>query len=182
MANGSTWFQACLTVSVLTLLHTSNVTVFHSTFYITFLFYSWCVVALLCLCLCFPPTWPLGTGIVPYLPHVSCWIGTDWTFDYLLSNYSSFCLLGTKGLKVLKVLVTQLCPTLLWPHGLQPAKAHLCIEFTRQEYWSGLPFPSAGNLPDPGIEPESPALQADSSLSEPPGKPKGLQEYQLLDM
>ena len=61
-------------------------------------------------------------------------------------------------------------------------QAHLCMEFSRQEYWSGLPFPSAGNLPDPGIEPESPALQADSSLSEPPGKPKGLQEYQLLDM
>ena len=43
--------------------------------------------------------------------------------------------------------------------------------FSRQEYWSGLPFPSAGDLPDPGIEPQSPALQAGSLLSEPPGKP-----------
>ena len=42
--------------------------------------------------------------------------------------------------------------------------------FTRQEYWSGLPFPSAGDLPDPAIEPWSPTLQADSLLSTPPGK------------
>ena len=44
------------------------------------------------------------------------------------------------------------------------------MEFFRQEYWSGLPFPSPGCLPDPGIEPRSPALQADSLLTEPPGK------------
>ena len=45
------------------------------------------------------------------------------------------------------------------------------MEFSRQEYWSWLPFPSSGDLPNPGIEPGSPALQADSLLSEPPGKP-----------
>ena len=44
-------------------------------------------------------------------------------------------------------------------------------EFSRQEYWSGLPFPSPADLPDPGIEPGSPALQADALPSEPPGKP-----------
>ena len=43
--------------------------------------------------------------------------------------------------------------------------------FSRQEYWSGLPFPSPGDLPDPGIEPRSPAFQADALTSEPPGKP-----------
>ena len=43
--------------------------------------------------------------------------------------------------------------------------------FSRQEYWSGLPFPSPGDLPDLGIEPRSPALQADALTSEPPGKP-----------
>ena len=43
--------------------------------------------------------------------------------------------------------------------------------FSRQEYWSGLPFPSPGDLPHPGIEPGSLALQADSLPSEPPGKP-----------
>ena len=47
------------------------------------------------------------------------------------------------------------------------------MQFSRQEYWSGLPFPSPGDLPDPGIEPWSPALQADALLSEPPGKPRG---------
>ena len=43
--------------------------------------------------------------------------------------------------------------------------------FSRQEYWSGLPFPPPGGLLNPGIKPRSPALQADSLLSEPPGKP-----------
>ena len=43
--------------------------------------------------------------------------------------------------------------------------------FSRQEYWSGLPFPSPGDLPDPGIEPRSPTLEADTLTSEPPGKP-----------
>ena len=42
--------------------------------------------------------------------------------------------------------------------------------FSRQEYWSGLPFPSPGDLPDLGIEPGSPAFQADALTSEPPGK------------
>ena len=45
-------------------------------------------------------------------------------------------------------------------------------EFSRQVYWSGLPFPSPGDIPDPGIEPRSPTLQADALPSEPPGKPK----------
>jgi hypothetical protein len=44
--------------------------------------------------------------------------------------------------------------------------------FSRQGYWSGLPFPSPGGLPNPGIEPESPTLEADALPSEPPGKPR----------
>ena len=47
------------------------------------------------------------------------------------------------------------------------------MEFSRQEYWSGLPFPSPGDLPDPGIEPRSPSLQADAL----PGKPAKVEEY-----
>ena len=43
------------------------------------------------------------------------------------------------------------------------------VGFSRQEYWSGLPFPSPGDLPNPGVEPGSPALQAESLPSEPPG-------------
>ena len=45
------------------------------------------------------------------------------------------------------------------------------MEFSRQEYWSGLPFPSPEHLPNPGAEPRSPALQADALPSEPPGQP-----------
>ena len=47
----------------------------------------------------------------------------------------------------------------------------MSMEFSRQEYWSGQPFFSPGDLPDPGIKSRSPALQADSFPSEPPGKP-----------
>ena len=67
----------------------------------------------------------------------------------------------------MKVLVTQLCPT------PQTVAHQTCLSmgFSRQEYWSGLPFPSPGDFPDPRIEPRSPALQEDSLLSEPPGKP-----------
>ena len=67
-------------------------------------------------------------------------------------------------------VVTKSCPTLvtLWTVACQ---APLSLGFSRQEYWSGLPFPSPGNLPSPGIEPKSAALQADSLPSEPPGKP-----------
>ena len=50
-------------------------------------------------------------------------------------------------------------------------QAPLSMEFSRQEYWSGLPFPSSEDLPDPGIEPESPTLQTDALPSEPPAKP-----------
>ena len=50
-------------------------------------------------------------------------------------------------------------------------QAPLSMGFSRQEYWSGLPFPSPGDLPDLGIEPGSPAFQADPLTSEPPGKP-----------
>ena len=50
-------------------------------------------------------------------------------------------------------------------------QAPLSMGFSRQEYWSGLPFPSLGDLPNPGIEPVSPALQGDSLLLEPLGKP-----------
>ena len=49
-------------------------------------------------------------------------------------------------------------------------RASLSIGFSRQEYWSGLPFPAPGDLPNPGIKPGSPALQADSLPAEPPGK------------
>ena len=55
-----------------------------------------------------------------------------------------------------------------WTVALQ---APLSMGFSRQEYWSGLPFPSPGDLPDPGIKPRSSALQAEFLPSEPSGKP-----------
>ena len=63
--------------------------------------------------------------------------------------------------------VIQSCPTLCDPMDCSLPGS---MGFSRQEYWSGLPFPSPGDLPDPGIEPWSPAFQADALTSEPPGK------------
>ena len=57
----------------------------------------------------------------------------------------------------------------LWAVACQ---APLSMGFSRQEYWSGLPCPPPGDLPNPGIEPRSPTLQVDSLPAEPPGKPK----------
>ena len=54
-----------------------------------------------------------------------------------------------------KILVTQLCPTLCDPMGCVAHQSPLSLGFPRQEYWSGLPCPPPGSLPDPGIEPVS---------------------------
>ena len=69
--------------------------------------------------------------------------------------------------------VAQSCPTLCDPMDYRARQAPLSMEFSRQGYWSGSPFPSPGDLPNPGSEPESPALQAEFLPSEPPGKPQG---------
>ena len=68
------------------------------------------------------------------------------------------------------VLVTRLCPALCDPMDCSPSgcSVHGILQVTN---WSGLPFPSRGDLPNPGIEPRPPALQTDSLPSEPPGKP-----------
>ena len=67
-----------------------------------------------------------------------------------------------------RTLVTHLCLTLCDPMTVA-LQAPLSREFSQQEHWSGLPFPSPENLPDPGIEPRYPALHADCLSSEPPG-------------
>ena len=66
--------------------------------------------------------------------------------------------------------VVQSCPTLCDPTDDSPPGSSL-RRISHGEYWSGLPFPSPGDLPDPEIEPRSPELQVDSLPSEPPGKP-----------
>ena len=70
--------------------------------------------------------------------------------------------------KVKSLSRVQLFPT-PWTIAYQAPPS---MGFSRQEYWSGLPFPSPGDLPDPEIEPGSPTLQADALPSEPPGKSK----------
>ena len=72
--------------------------------------------------------------------------------------------------------VAQSCPTLCDPMDCVAYQAPLSMGFSRQYYWSGLPFPSPVDLPHPGMEPRSPALQTDTLLSEPPGK-SGLPPY-----
>ena len=66
-------------------------------------------------------------------------------------------------------LVAKLCPILCNP--MVACQAPLSMGFSRQEYWSGLPFPSPGDLPYPGIEPAFPTLAGRFSTTETPGKP-----------
>ena len=68
-------------------------------------------------------------------------------------------------------LVTKLCLTVFATLLTVARQAPLSMGFPRQEYWSGLPFPSPGDLPVPGIEPISPALASKFFTTEPPGKP-----------
>ena len=75
---------------------------------------------------------------------------------------TSYSLVKVKSLSRVRLFVTPWTVTHQVPQSM---------EFSRQEYWSGLPFPSPGNLPNPVIEPGSPALQADTLPSEPLGKP-----------
>ena len=67
-------------------------------------------------------------------------------------------------------LVIKSCPALLLDVDYSLPGSSVC-GFSRQEYWSGLPFPSPGDLPDPGLRPESPALVCSFFATEPPGKP-----------
>ena len=125
--------------------------------------------------------WPaeLGSALVsPTDRHQSLFLGFSFFCFWKDENQLLIALLTSDAWSVLvkmKVLVTQSCPTLCDPVdclcNLMDWQAPLCMEFPRQKYWSGLPFPSPGYLPDPGIKLGSPALQADSLPSEPPVKP-----------
>ena len=67
-------------------------------------------------------------------------------------------------------MCAQLCPTLVTPWTIAH-QVPLSMVFSKQEYWSGLPFLSPGDLPNPGIEPASPVLAGGFFITEPPGKP-----------
>ena len=85
--------------------------------------------------------------------------GTSFPTSGLTSNYQ---ISEVKLLSHVQLFVTP------WTVAHQ---VPLSMEFSKQEYWSGFLFPPPGDLPNPGIEPGSPTLQADALLSEPPGKP-----------
>ena len=98
-------------------------------------------------------------GLNPGLPHCKQML-------YHLSHQGSLIALWTS--EPVKLLSCVRLFAIPWSVAYQAPPS---MEFSRQEYWSGLPFPSPGELPDPGIEPRSPALQADALPSELPGKP-----------
>ena len=86
--------------------------------------------------------------------------------------------LGLTDTHCCSVLVSRLCPVLCDLMD-QFARVPCSWGYFRQEYWSWLPCPPPGDLPYPGIKPRSPALQADSLPSKPPGKPKNIRVSSL---
>ena len=89
-------------------------------------------------------------------------------------THTPFLEVGTEGLRRDICMLSRCHVQLCNPMDCIVCQAPLSMEFSRQEYWSGLPCPLSGDLPNPGIEPRSPALQPDSLLSGPPGKPKNI--------
>ena len=99
------------------------------------------------------------------------WISGTLRTCSFISLVKTHTLLLMRGRKERKVKLLSRVQLFVTP-GTVAHQAPPSMGFSRQEYWSGLPFPSPGDLPDPGIEPWSPTLQADASPSEPPGKPQ----------
>ena len=89
----------------------------------------------------------------------------------IISIILAYFFLTSSICESVKVLVTQLCPTLCQPHGLQPTRLLCPWGFSRQEYWSGQPFVFSRVHPHPGIEPASPELSylGNAGVSHIPG-------------
>ena len=107
---------------------------------------------------------------------------TDPFSEFLSQLMNQHWHITTKVLVLGSTIVAVCLLSHIWLFVTLWAVAHqalLSMEFSRQEYWSGLPFPSPGDLPDPGIKPGSPALQADSLPSEPQGFPSELDSFSL---
>ena len=104
-------------------------------------------------------------------PFAHCIWGC-WNLDmYMCVHLLNNCVIYVHTYKTNNIYILGVCSGIsnsLWLSGLQPAR--LTIEFSRKEYWSGLPFPSR-DLPNPGIKPASPALKADSLLLSHWGSP-----------
>ena len=111
-----------------------------------------------------PPTW---TSLPPLSPFHPWFYFLNWLSAALKQNVpASICPTDTgvhaQSLRCVQLFVAP------WTVDFQ---APLTIGFPRQEYWSGLPFPSPGDLPSPGVKPESPALAGGFFTTKPPGKP-----------
>ena len=125
-------------------------------------------------------SWPRNQTCISCNPCIAGGLSTAEppgkpSFQFCFKNVCGCVKKYTKNLTVLmsrSVLSCSVMSDSLWSHGLYPARLPCPWGFSRQEYWSGLPCPPPGNLPNPGIQPRSPALQADSLPSEPPEKPK----------
>ena len=110
---------------------------------------------------------------VPYRIFTSHWKYLSKSSD---AQHHQLNAIGDPGTQYIHItfldrLVTKSFPALCCSMDCSPPGSSLSMGFSRQEYWYGLPYPSPGVLPVPGIKHQSPALQADSLLSEPPGKP-----------
>ena len=111
---------------------------------------------------------------------------TSLSLILLILSASSFAeieftnLSPSPGWKLLAVLSWFIHVHLLVTPWTVAHQAPLSMGFSRQEYWSGLPCPPPGDLPSQRIEPMSPALQADSFLSEPAGKPESFLEVEII--
>ena len=100
-------------------------------------------------------------GLTSMMNIYSQWVKLLYQNDRALYIWSKLTIVKVKSLSRVRLFVTP------WTVAYQAPPS---MEFSRQEYWSGLPFPSPGHLPNPRIEPGSLALQADALPSEPPGK------------
>ena len=109
--------------------------------------------------------YPRKMWLVTGFPLTAWW--EKWSLGLRLQRPLAFCLwLSCTYHSASSVggLVTKSCLTLATPWSIA-CQAPLSMRFSMQEYWNRLPFPSPGDLPDPGIEPRSPSLQADSLLT-----------------
>ena len=95
----------------------------------------------------------------------------DFSFLFQLGLWWCFCFQKERKAKLLSRVWLFATP---WTAASQAPPS---MGFSRQEYWSGLPFPSPGDLPNSGIEPGSPSLQVDALPSKPPGKPIFLKKF-----
>ena len=152
---------------------------------------GWCLWKLLAICQALAQLWGnwKGCRVSPMPPRASEWT-THCLAHHALAlgkvlrsprpSHGQICIfiqicIHPESLLVLIVTEVKVkvfsCVLLFVTPWTVAHQAPLSMEFSRQEYWSGMPFPSPGYLPDPGIKPRSPAWQADSLQSEPAGKP-----------